>query len=182
MSTEVWRPVVGFETRYEVSSLGRIRATFSSKYHPPPPRYFSGTPDKNGYMRVALRDDSGKYCRRVLHRLVAIAFVCGRSPERDCVNHRDGVKQNNALSNLEWVTEKENTAHALTTDLMPVGERAARAILTAAQVLEIKSLKGVVTYKEIGARYGVSISCVNEIMNGRSWIAPFSLSSTLRET
>jgi hypothetical protein len=65
---------------------------------------------KNGYVRVELwRDGKGK--KYLLHRLLAEAFIPNPA-DKPCVNHIDGDKANNALSNLEWVTQSENQRHA----------------------------------------------------------------------
>lgn len=63
-------------------------------------------PDKEGYLRVQLQTKMYR-----VHRLVASAFI--ENPEnKPHVNHKDGVKSNNRLGNLEWVTQKENYSHA----------------------------------------------------------------------
>lgn len=96
---------------YEVSSEGNIRrakpgiATFVGR---PVSPVLSG----NGYPVVAVRWAEGKQVRRYLHHLVAAAFH-GERPEGCVINHIDGDKMNNAASNLEYVSRKENAAHAL---------------------------------------------------------------------
>lgn len=69
-------------------------------------------PNNRGYMRVFLPTDDGKTSRQI-HRLVAQAYI--PNPEGlPVVNHKDGDKHNNDVSNLEWVTYQENSQHALT--------------------------------------------------------------------
>lgn len=78
----------------------------------------AGTVKKTGYVETILIDENGKPHYRLLHRIIAEAFVEneGNKPE---VNHVDGNKENNCAENLEWVTRAENLQHAYDTGLMP---------------------------------------------------------------
>lgn len=101
---EVWLPVKGWETLYEVSNLGRVRSLTRNKtikkQHLIP----------TGYWAVALSVKHKTFSRRV-HRLVAEAFI--PNPEnKPQVNHIDGDRKNNNAANLEWVTQRENSLHA----------------------------------------------------------------------
>lgn len=78
----------------------------------------TGSAKKTGYMEILMRDGEGNPHYRLLHRVIAKAFIenAEHKPE---VNHIDGNKQNNAAENLEWVTREENLQHAFDTGLMP---------------------------------------------------------------
>ena len=104
---ELWLPVKGFP-RYEVSSEGRIRNVKTG-------RIMKLQDNTRGYKQVCLRDESGQHIQRV-HRVVADAFYDGDHTGRD-VNHIDGNKSNNAVSNLEFCTRSENINHAFQTGL-----------------------------------------------------------------
>lgn len=81
---------------------------------------------KDGYLQVSLKDEkTGRYRSELVHRLVAKAFLpaCADKPD---VNHIDGVKDNNALSNLEWCTKSENLIHAVRTGLYATKQRPCR--------------------------------------------------------
>lgn len=100
--TEIWKDVEGFDGRYQVSSWGKVR---SAKGILSPYR------NKKGYLKIDLNMNGKRYKRRV-SRLVAEAFIPNPYglPQ---VNHKDGNKENNSISNLEWCTNKENYDHAM---------------------------------------------------------------------
>ncbi len=103
MSKEEWRQVVGFED-YEVSDCGEVR-NIKTK------RLLTFFQDKGGYYRVSLRKN-GQPTNKLVHRIVAEAFLT--NPEnKPCVDHIDTVRTNNTVSNLRWVTHKENANNEL---------------------------------------------------------------------
>jgi hypothetical protein len=121
---ERWASVAGYEGIYEVSTLGRIRSIdrVDSDGNRRAGRFLNPSAIKKGYLKVTLwSGNSG--VERYVHRLVATAFLPDGG-SRDQVNHKDGDPGNNALVNLEWVTNAENVLHAkrilLRGDLRPV--------------------------------------------------------------
>lgn len=104
---EIWKPVPGF-VKYEVSNLGRVRrcvpgrSTRIGKVLKPQP--------KNGYFTVLLSGPNG-FKHRSVHRLVAAAFL-GPCPDGYEVNHKDRVRSNNRLDNLEYMTPSDQQRHA----------------------------------------------------------------------
>ena len=115
---EIWKPVVGFEGRYEVSSFGRIKALARNIYYKDgrvgflEERLLKGVLTKTGYFLISF--DSKK--RKFIHQAVAEAFL-GKTEYKMTVNHKDGNKLNNKLENLEWNTYKQNNDHARATGL-----------------------------------------------------------------
>lgn len=99
---EYWKPVIGFEDRYEVSSHGRVRNRAGKilKLH-----------KRSHYLFVGLHKN-GKLRSVDVHRLVATHFCEGRSEDRNEVNHKNLNKLDNRSENLEWVSHLENVRHA----------------------------------------------------------------------
>lgn len=112
---EIWKPVVGYEGRYEVSSHGRVK---SCKRHRSGKRgsqtligerLLIPSHDHSGYLKVCLRD-GGKPANHSVHQLVARAFI--QNPNGyDQINHKDENKENNHASNLEWCTQAYNNSY-----------------------------------------------------------------------
>lgn len=95
--SEQWKPIEGYGGKYEVSNLGRVRQGEKS---------VNQYKDGKGYLRVSLYKDGAERNVKV-HRLVALAFI--PNPENlPMVNHKDEVKTNNRVDNLEWCDNKYN--------------------------------------------------------------------------
>lgn len=104
IENEVWRKVAGY-SNYEVSNLGRIR----NKYFKP---LSFPVHKKHGYRYQEMTNDEGVVKCWYLHLFVAEAFI--PNPEsKPQINHKDGNKTNNHISNLEWCTASENMMHAI---------------------------------------------------------------------
>ena len=104
---EEWKPVEGFEGLYEISSLGRVKSL--NYRHTGNERILKPGKVGGGYLQVELCRD-GKVKRFLVHRLVATAFIPNPEglPE---VNHKDEVKINNCVSNLEHCNAKYNNSY-----------------------------------------------------------------------
>lgn len=167
MAKEQWRDVVGFESIYEVSNHGLVRRIA------PGPRTEPGLVLKpfmhRGYARVTLCKGGVDYCRQV-HRLVAAAFI-GPCPVGYQVNHKSGDPSDNRLSNLEYVTPKQNTQHSIVVlGNSFVGERSPNSKLTKDDVYKIRRmLREGLAHREIATRFGVSRPTVTAISTGRNW-------------
>ena len=108
MNNEEWRPVVGFEGRYEVSDSGRVASLPTRTW--PTRRILASVANerRGGYLYVTLRRDGKQYSRKV-HQLVCEAFV-GPRPGGTITRHLDDDPLNNAPSNLRWGTHADNLA------------------------------------------------------------------------
>ncbi|WP_020476215.1 NUMOD4 motif-containing HNH endonuclease [Zavarzinella formosa] len=162
---EEWRPVVGFEHKYLVSSRGSVLSLRASKQ-------LSLRTNTNGYYHVELWNNGIKKIYRV-HSLVASAFL-GERPLKHHVNHIDGNKQNNSMGNLEYVTQAENNRHAFKLGLNHYNLQNLRpenmrrfTKLTDSQVAEIRALKGLVTQAKLAQQFGVDDSHISMLQNNR---------------
>lgn len=115
---EHWKVVEGTYGALEVSDLGRAKSNLRDG------RILKTSLDRKGYHRLRMTIKRQKYCFK-LHRLVAQAFI-PNPDNKPQVNHIDGNKDNNAASNLEWVTNKENAQHAVRTGLWKSSMKAAK--------------------------------------------------------
>lgn len=119
-NVEIWKPVVGYEGLYEVSSMGRVRSldrriSYISRTqegkeytttHTHKSKLMKQHNNHFGYKVIALCMD-GKYRTYMVHRLVAEAFIPNPN-NYPVVNHKDENKQNNCVENLEWCTQQYN--------------------------------------------------------------------------
>lgn len=105
---ETWRPVVGLENDYEVSNYGNVRS--SSK------RVLKLQKIARGYLGVTLRDkESGKNKLRYVHQLVAETFIGNPNKYHD-INHKNEIKCDNRVSNLEYCDRKYNVNYGTAID------------------------------------------------------------------
>lgn len=155
-----------FKYPYFVNENGEV---FSQKTN----KFMKQHLDKDGYAKVRLTTEDGRHTFSV-HRLVLEAF----SPREDMnqlqVNHIDGDKLNNRLSNLEWTTCQENIQHAMKTGLRKntIGENNnAPHFLIEKQVKEIIQLllSHSFTNQQIAKKYNVNITAIERIKYKKTW-------------
>jgi len=164
LPNEQWKTIPSHGD-YAVSDLGRVRRLTPNK-GARIGKVQTGSIGTHGYPVVSL----GRQKRHTVHSLVALAFI-GPCPPGHEVNHKDGVKTNPRLTNLEYVTFKENVQHAFQIGLVKSGERHHLAKLTDQKAREIYRLahEGVLTQREIGRMFGVAQSTVGHIKSKRDW-------------
>lgn len=147
---------------YYVTDEGEIWSSKSKKF-------LSKQLDKNGYEKVQMISTDGKRHRYSVHRLVLENHDPVPNMINLQVNHKDGNKRNNKLTNLEWCTPKENVHHAIKNGLRTRINGEAK--LTPEKVLEICFLlkEKKITQKEIAKQYEVSVSAIERIKAKKLW-------------
>ena len=106
--TEIWKNIEGYEGKYQVSNLGRVKSMIGQEKVLHPKKH------RNGHLQIGLHKDK-KRKTMYIHRLVAQAFI----PNPDnlpCVNHKDENPSNNNVDNLEWCTQKYNCNYGTRVD------------------------------------------------------------------
>lgn len=123
---ESWKIIEDTQGRYEVSTKGNVRSTKRTIVYKDG-RVFHYAPkvrklwrDRDGYLICSIRN-KGKYIGIRVHRAVAAAFIENPENKRE-VNHINGVKTDNRVENLEWVTSSENKVHACKLGLSDPGK------------------------------------------------------------
>jgi hypothetical protein len=155
---EIWKDVKGYEGLYQVSNLGNIKSFFKVNKEK-----ILKKKKIRGYNYVSLYKDK-KYKNFRICRLVALNFI-ENIENKEQVNHIDGIKINDFLSNLEWCTRSENMKHAYNKNLIKIkkGSECKNSI-------KIKCLKTNKTFESIleASKYvNISSSHLSRILNGK---------------
>jgi hypothetical protein len=108
--TEVYKDIKGYNGLYQVSNLGNVKRINKKNVS-----YLKPSNNGKGYLQITLCVN-GKRKLFMHHRLIAEAFI-GNPNNYQQVNHINGIKTDNSIQNLEWVTAKQNTNHAFKTGL-----------------------------------------------------------------
>ena len=172
---ETWKPVEGFNGRYEVSDLGRVRSYDAARFmeavlagHEPPKMIRALHTASNGYKTISFT--IGGVTKTVhIHVLVCLTFL-GPRPDGYHAGHRNGDKEDNRLANLRWVTPAENNADKLLHGTHGRGARHPGARLCEEDVRAIRlRLKAGETAAAIAAGYPVGRSLIQRIGVGKAW-------------
>ncbi len=166
--TEIWKSIKNYKD-YQISNLGRVKSL---------PRknrlnelILKLDTHKQGYKRIGLRKNN-KTKKFLVSRLVAIHFIANINnlPE---VNHKDGNKSNNKSNNLEWITSKGNSIHAIKNKLriMLKGEKCSWSKLTEVQVKDIRERWkiGAFNMRELADYFHVHKTTIWEIIHRKIW-------------
>lgn len=173
-----WKPVKGFENFYEVSEDGRIKTiqriiVLPTHSYLKKEKILTQFKDGRGYMHVKLYDGKGKPKSLCTHRVVASTFIFNNDETKLEVNHIDGNKLNNAVSNLEWCTRGENIKHAYTLrdPKSYKGSGNKNSKLTEEQVINIRKeyKNNKTTYKQLAYKNNVGITLIGYIINNKIW-------------
>jgi len=158
-TTENWKVVPGYEGRYEVSDLGRVRNVLTGRMLKPWPN------GKGGYLQVSLHVDKVRGTFTV-HRLVLEAFIGLPLPGQEC-RHSNADRKDNRLENLSWGTHTENEKDKLVHGTRPMGDNHFWSVLTEADVRRIREDRR--PLKSVAADYGVHFATISAVRLRKSW-------------
>ncbi len=163
---EKWDDIAEFEGLYQCSTFGRIKS-FGRNGNGYQDRILKQRIDRYGYLTVGLVKKQVKYYFTV-HRIIAKTFLLN-SEDKPQVNHKKGIKTDNRVIELEWVTSSEDALHAHKIGLKSqVGEKNAYSVITNDIAIKIFNSKG--THIKIGEKFGVSRHVVQNIKTGNAWV------------
>lgn len=178
MIEERWLPIKGYEGIYLISDHGRVLSLDRIIIRSDGQKYSVKQKILANYVRKCYwevklwRNGSVKTVK--VHRLVIQHFGPNRPSAAHEVNHKDGDKTNNHISNLEWVTRSENVKHAYSIGLLdnkPKGELCSNTHLSDVEVIAIRELykESDFTQRQIAAACGVSQTCIKRILLHETW-------------
>lgn len=158
-----WSPIVDYEGYYEINSLGTVRSIERLVDHPISgkikcrKRYITTRINNWGYRQLVL-SKNGKATTHSLHRLLAKTFIPNPFNKAE-INHKNGIKIDNCLENLEWCTRKENLQHAYQNGL--INKSSQRK-----PVIDISTGLVFEKVKEAADHFSVSLSTCKNYLNG----------------
>lgn len=157
---ETWKPITCTDNvKYEVSSEGKVRNLKTGRILKP---FYA-----SGYAMVSLtsaNNDKTKKTLKLVHRLVAQAFIPNNDPSKTLINHKDENKRNNSVANLEWCTYKYNANYGTRNER--VGKSKSKPILQ----LDMKTRLIIATYSSImeaGLSTGINRSNISKAAKGK---------------
>jgi len=165
---EIWAPVIGYEGFYEVSTYSRIKSLerVDCRGQHRKQLILLQSFDKDGYFIITISKNRVKQTARP-HRLSAAIWIPNplNLPE---VNHKNGIKRDCHISNLEWNTNVDNIRHAESIGLRKsAGDTNPSGILTDKQAIKIYNSKE--SYKRLSEKYGISVSAIGHLKCGYTW-------------
>lgn len=153
-----WHPVPGLEGRYWASRSGYIMGKRRT--------VIRAWKRRDGYLQFSVVSH-GKQASLKVHNVIAKTFL-GDRPAGHEVNHKDGVRTNNAVENLEYTTRKGNAEHRGVLGRTAKGSMNGRAKMTEDVVREIRASPNTPA-SELARRFGVNKSTVQHVKNGKTW-------------
>ena len=171
LGMEIWKEIPNYSL-YQCSNFGRIK-TFNWK-NTGQTRIMKPAKDASGYLRTVLINDNGKYDTVKVHRIVASTFLIKKENDTE-VNHKNAIKTDNRVDNLEWCTREENRNHSIENNLQYVlkGEEVGNSKLTEKDVLEIRNHyeKNKPRYGRLALskKYNVTECTIKEVISRRTW-------------
>lgn len=153
---EIWCKIEDFD--YEISNQGRLKSLKTNKL------LSTSSTNSEGYVIVCLRKNNKSYSKR-FHRLLAEYFI----PKIDgklYVNHKNGIKTDNRIENLEWCSLKENSEHAVLNNLRNYSSITKYQNVNG-EIIKLRQER--YSYKYIMEKLNIPLSKINNVVNGKNW-------------
>lgn len=162
---EVWKTIKGYEN-YQVSNTGLVRSLNYKRLGFV--KVLKFRPTYKGYIKAPLTKNN--ITKSIfIHRLVAIAFI-PNPQNKEQVNHINGIKTDNRVENLEWVTNSENQIHAYKNKLRKISYN--QRVLTFEDALEVRKLFSLgFTTNQISDKYNVSYDVIRNIIKNKTYLS-----------
>jgi hypothetical protein len=147
-----WQPIRDYESLYEVNENGDVRSLHKRNFH----QLLSQRIDRGGYLTVSV-SKHGKDTTLYVHRILGMAFI--PNPEnKPFINHKNGIRTDNSLANLEWVNQSENILHAYNCGLI---KKKSKPVVDTCSGIEFESCKVAAFY------YGIEYNTLRGYLNGQ---------------
>jgi len=176
MEKEIWKSVIGFEEGYEISNFGRLKSKkrlvdYGWKQCIRPSKILSFRKGKYGYLYTVISINKIRKTVKA-HRLVAITFLPNPLNLPD-INHKDGNKSNNYLSNLEWCNKSHNIKHAYKLGLKKSKKgqdsHLSKINKNIVDIIRFEYRNKKYSQNKLAIKYNISQSQINRIVNFKNW-------------
>lgn len=173
---EIWKDIIGYQELYQISNLGRVKSLPRYKKNG---KFSHWTKEKilaqgindSGYYQVMLHKN-GSHKTKTIHRLVAQAFI-PNPDNKPWINHKNSVRIDNDVDNLEWCTPSENNKHCYDKGRQKIyfGEQHPGSKLTHRQVNEIRDKYSYYKYTMLmlSKEYNISMGSIQAILENKTW-------------
>lgn len=165
---ETWKDIFGYEGLYQISNRGRLKSLVGGWRKSE--KILKSCHNTDGYLIIGLYKDKKRKTKRVA-RLIAEAFISNPN-NKPQINHKNGIKTDDRIDNLEWVTSSENHQHAFRVGIKSQkGEKHNRTHLTEKDILVIHGLYLSKTFNQmiLSRIYRINQQGISKILLGSNW-------------